>query len=85
MNANESNSTFLEPRPPPHVSRLYAKVIHSMDLEREALHTNGWGGERVERNSWADSRHTGIWLMYTVDGWKVYIFQDGKRLVLPDF
>lgn len=46
MNANTSNSTTLELRPPTHVSCVFAKVIHSGDLHGEALHTNGWGGDR---------------------------------------
>lgn len=60
MNANACNSTSIEPD----VSCFFAKVIQSIDLQGEALHTNGQGGE----SSRADLRNTGIQLVYTVDG-----------------
>lgn len=61
MNANLFNSTFIKPRPPPHANCVFARVIQSMDLHREAFHTNGWGGEGG-RSCWAALRDTGAWL-----------------------
>lgn len=56
MNANASNSTFLKPWPPPHVSCFPAKVIPSMDLHIERLYIQMDGEEGAERSHWAALR-----------------------------